>query len=223
MLHLPLRYEDHTRLVPLAALQTGVEQQAEGTVVNTDVQYRPRRQLVCLLEDGDDEPRRAGAARAALLPLLSEPAEGARPRPARARVRRSARRPLRARDRASAVQGGRAGDAAAGPAHARLPDDRGARPGDAAQGDRARARVRSGAHRRIAARLGRRARSTCGSSPTRCSFCTRRRRGCRGSRSRRSTCARIRPGRASSSTSSSRSSCRSRRTARRAPRVARRC
>ena len=36
-------------------MQTGVEQQAEGTVVNTDVQYRPRRQLVCLLEDGDDD------------------------------------------------------------------------------------------------------------------------------------------------------------------------
>ena len=32
-----------------------VEQQAEGTVVNTDIQYRPRRQLVCLLEDGDDD------------------------------------------------------------------------------------------------------------------------------------------------------------------------
>jgi len=40
--------------VPLGALQLGVEQQAEGTVVNTDVQYRPRRQLVCLLEDGGD-------------------------------------------------------------------------------------------------------------------------------------------------------------------------
>ena len=32
VLHLPLRYEDHTRLVPLASLQPGVEQQAEGTV-----------------------------------------------------------------------------------------------------------------------------------------------------------------------------------------------
>ena len=55
VLHLPLRYEDHTRIVPLAALQTGVPQQAEGTVVRTDVQYRPRRQLVCLLEDEDAE------------------------------------------------------------------------------------------------------------------------------------------------------------------------
>ncbi len=53
VLHLPLRYEDHTRIVPLGELQIGAEQQAEGTVVNTDIQYRPRRQLVCLLVDED--------------------------------------------------------------------------------------------------------------------------------------------------------------------------
>ena len=63
VLHLPLRYEDHTRIVPLASLQAGVEQQAEGTVVTTDIQYRPRRQLVCVLEDGVD----AGGARAQLV------------------------------------------------------------------------------------------------------------------------------------------------------------
>jgi ATP-dependent DNA helicase RecG len=51
VLHLPLRYEDHTKIIPLAQLKVGAEQQAEGTVVNTDVQYRPRRQLVCMLED----------------------------------------------------------------------------------------------------------------------------------------------------------------------------
>jgi ATP-dependent DNA helicase RecG len=51
VLHLPLRYEDHTRLVPLPRLQPGLAQQVEGTVVHTDIQYRPRRQLVCLLED----------------------------------------------------------------------------------------------------------------------------------------------------------------------------
>ncbi|MEO8302868.1 MAG: ATP-dependent DNA helicase RecG [Betaproteobacteria bacterium] len=55
VLHLPLRYEDHTRLVPLASLLSGALQQAEGVVVNTDIQYRPRRQLVCLLEDGADD------------------------------------------------------------------------------------------------------------------------------------------------------------------------
>ncbi len=55
VLHLPLRYEDHTRVVPLKDLASGVEQQAEGTVVTADIQYRPRRQLVCLLEDGADD------------------------------------------------------------------------------------------------------------------------------------------------------------------------
>ena len=55
VLHLPLRYEDHTRVVPLAELASGVEQQAEGTVVRTDIQYRPRRQLVCLIEDENAE------------------------------------------------------------------------------------------------------------------------------------------------------------------------
>ncbi len=53
VLHLPLRYEDHTRSVPLAALQSGVTAQTEGVVVHTDVQFRPRRQLVSLIQDGD--------------------------------------------------------------------------------------------------------------------------------------------------------------------------
>ncbi len=56
VLHLPLRYEDHTRLLPLPALAPGMTAQAEGTVVHAEVQSRPRRQLVCLLED-DTEPR----------------------------------------------------------------------------------------------------------------------------------------------------------------------
>jgi ATP-dependent DNA helicase RecG len=51
VLHLPLRYEDHTRIVPLDAIAPGTDVQSEGTVARTDVQYRPRRQLVCLLED----------------------------------------------------------------------------------------------------------------------------------------------------------------------------
>src|SRR4029450_9200433 len=51
VLHLPLRYEDHTRLTPLARLQPGPAGQSEGVIVNTDIQYRPRRQLVCLIAD----------------------------------------------------------------------------------------------------------------------------------------------------------------------------
>jgi ATP-dependent DNA helicase RecG len=58
VLHLPLRYEDHTRLVPLAALRSGETAQAEGTVVSADIQYRPRRQLVCMIEDRDADQQR---------------------------------------------------------------------------------------------------------------------------------------------------------------------
>jgi ATP-dependent DNA helicase RecG len=63
VLHLPLRYEDHTRVVPLAGLVPGVTAQVEGVVVNSDIQYRPRRQLVALLaadtEQADDLSGRA--------------------------------------------------------------------------------------------------------------------------------------------------------------------
>ena len=63
VLHLPLRYEDRTRVVPLRALAPGMTTQAEGTVVNVDIQYRPRRQLVALIADGEEraaDPQRAG-------------------------------------------------------------------------------------------------------------------------------------------------------------------
>jgi ATP-dependent DNA helicase RecG len=53
VLHLPLRYEDHTRVVPIARLKAGDTAQAEGFVVNTDIQYRPRRQLVSLIADDE--------------------------------------------------------------------------------------------------------------------------------------------------------------------------
>ena len=47
--HLPLRYEDHTRLTPLADVVPGVACQIEGTVIATEIHYRPRRQLVTTL------------------------------------------------------------------------------------------------------------------------------------------------------------------------------
>src|SRR5207248_736552 len=59
VLHLPLRYEDHTQLTPLAELRAGDTAQAEGIVVRADIQYRPRRQLVCLIEDGVSREGRA--------------------------------------------------------------------------------------------------------------------------------------------------------------------
>ena len=55
-LHLPLRYEDETTLVPIAAVRDGDTAQVEGTVRDSRVQFRPRRQLVVrLADDAGDE------------------------------------------------------------------------------------------------------------------------------------------------------------------------
>jgi ATP-dependent DNA helicase RecG len=51
-LHLPLRYEDETRLVPVATLRDGVTAQVEGVVTDSRIQLRPRRQLVVTIHDG---------------------------------------------------------------------------------------------------------------------------------------------------------------------------
>jgi len=54
-LHLPLRYEDETRLVRIADLRDGVTAQVEGIVQSCEVQLRGRRQLVVHLDDGSGE------------------------------------------------------------------------------------------------------------------------------------------------------------------------
>ncbi|HUX25777.1 MAG TPA: ATP-dependent DNA helicase RecG [Burkholderiales bacterium] len=51
VLHLPLRYEDETRLTPIAAAREGAPVQVEGTVIESQIAYRPRRQLVCKIAD----------------------------------------------------------------------------------------------------------------------------------------------------------------------------
>jgi ATP-dependent DNA helicase RecG len=53
-LHLPLRYEDETRIVTLHDARDGEVVQVEGTVTKQDIQYRPRRQLLVTLDDGSD-------------------------------------------------------------------------------------------------------------------------------------------------------------------------
>ena len=50
-LHLPLRYEDETRITPLASARDGQTVQIEATVTACEVQLRPRRQLLVQLED----------------------------------------------------------------------------------------------------------------------------------------------------------------------------
>lgn len=52
VLHLPLRYDDETRLCPIGQAPSGGPVLVEGTVVECAIKYRPRRQLVCYLEDG---------------------------------------------------------------------------------------------------------------------------------------------------------------------------
>jgi ATP-dependent DNA helicase RecG len=53
VLHLPLRYEDETRIVPIreAGFMTGHSAQVEGVVTSCEIQFRPRRQLVVTVED----------------------------------------------------------------------------------------------------------------------------------------------------------------------------
>jgi len=51
-LHLPLRYEDQTRITSLAQAQAGQVVQIEGTVRSNEVRSGGRRQLQVLLDDG---------------------------------------------------------------------------------------------------------------------------------------------------------------------------
>jgi ATP-dependent DNA helicase RecG len=52
VLHLPLRYEDETRIVSIHEALSGDTVQIEGTVVKTEVKFRPGRQLVSEVDDG---------------------------------------------------------------------------------------------------------------------------------------------------------------------------
>jgi len=51
-LHLPLRYEDETRITPLQSARDGAVVQIEATVTASEVQLRPRRQLLVHVDDG---------------------------------------------------------------------------------------------------------------------------------------------------------------------------
>ena len=52
-LHLPLRYEDETQIVPISAAPLGEVCQVEGEVLHQEVQFKPRKQLVAQIK-GDD-------------------------------------------------------------------------------------------------------------------------------------------------------------------------
>ncbi|MDI1340982.1 ATP-dependent DNA helicase RecG [Polaromonas sp.] len=53
-LHLPLRYEDETRITRLADARDGDMVQIEAQVTHSDITFRPRRQLRVTVDDGSD-------------------------------------------------------------------------------------------------------------------------------------------------------------------------
>jgi len=54
-LHLPLRYEDETRIAPISALRDGEPAQVEGVVRASRVETSPRRQFIARLADDTGE------------------------------------------------------------------------------------------------------------------------------------------------------------------------
>jgi ATP-dependent DNA helicase RecG len=54
-LHLPLRYEDETRITPIARAREGDNVQVEGVVRQAQVELHPRRQLVVRMADASGE------------------------------------------------------------------------------------------------------------------------------------------------------------------------
>ena len=52
-LHLPLRFEDKASITAMDSLQVGQKVNLLATVVGTEVQYHPRKQLRVWVEDGD--------------------------------------------------------------------------------------------------------------------------------------------------------------------------
>ncbi|MEX0828395.1 MAG: OB-fold nucleic acid binding domain-containing protein, partial [Haliea sp.] len=52
LFHLPFRYSDRTRIVPIGSLLPGQELQVEGTIELTQVKMGRRRSLLCRISDG---------------------------------------------------------------------------------------------------------------------------------------------------------------------------
>ncbi len=52
LLHLPLRYQDRTRITPISRLFPGEEAQIEAEIVGAEITTRNRRSLLCSVSDG---------------------------------------------------------------------------------------------------------------------------------------------------------------------------
>ena len=53
-LHLPLRYEDETQIIPIAAAPIGEICQVEGAVLPQEIQFKPRKQLIARIKDDSE-------------------------------------------------------------------------------------------------------------------------------------------------------------------------
>lgn len=51
VLHLPLRYEDETHIMPIKDAPIGVPCQVEGEVIHQEVTFKPRKQLIVQIAD----------------------------------------------------------------------------------------------------------------------------------------------------------------------------
>ena len=55
LLHLPIRYQDRSKITPIDQLLVGEEALIEGTILSTSLSYRGRRSLECIIQDGQKE------------------------------------------------------------------------------------------------------------------------------------------------------------------------
>jgi ATP-dependent DNA helicase RecG len=87
LFHLPLRYEDRTRITPIRQLQAGVSALAQGQVETCEIVPKGRRSLVCQITDGSgcdlylrffhfNQRQREQLARGALLVCFGEVRNG---------------------------------------------------------------------------------------------------------------------------------------------------
>ena len=55
LFHLPLRYEDRTRVTPIINLKVGIPAVPEGKIIDAGVTYGRRRSLLAYLEDSTEK------------------------------------------------------------------------------------------------------------------------------------------------------------------------
>ena len=52
LFHLPLRYQDRSRIYPIGSLRPGEEKQIQGEIQLSDIKYGRQRMLLCRISDG---------------------------------------------------------------------------------------------------------------------------------------------------------------------------